>query len=61
MSNESIVILATIAALVGVLVGYIIGEQAGRNAQWCDDFIERGHRERARRDRIGRFREKATR
>jgi len=49
-----------LAACIGAVIGHVIGERRGRDAQWCDDFIDAGRRERARRDSAGKFRRLAT-
>ena len=60
MSSTAIVALVLLSALVGLLVGWICGRNEGRDAQWVDDFIDAGRRERERRDAQGRFRKQSS-
>jgi hypothetical protein len=60
MSPAAIVTLCGICATVGFVVGWVCGETTGRDAQWCDDFINAGRRERERRDSRGRFKKHST-
>lgn len=39
----------------GLLVGNAAGQKHGRDAQWIDDFIDAGKRDRARRNRLGQY------
>jgi hypothetical protein len=51
--------LLSIALVVGVALAafwsYKVGRQRGRNEQYVDDIIAAANRDRARRDRRGRF------
>ena len=58
MSAAAILFLALLAAASGALVGFVFGRENGRDAQWVDDFIAAGKRERERRDARGRFKVK---
>ena len=60
MSAAAILFLALLAAASGALVGFVFGRENGRDAQWVDDFIAEGKRDRARRDAAGRFKAKAN-
>ena len=55
MSETSIIVMVAIAGLVGLFVGHIVGEQHGRDAQWCDDYMDRAREANRRRDAYGRF------
>lgn len=55
MSAQAIVSIVCLAVIVGAAVGYFCGISRGRALQWCDDYFEGVDRERAKRDRFGRF------
>jgi len=58
MSATSILILAALSAFAGFVAGYIVGDRNGRACEWCDRLFSDIEKERARRDRLGRFRAK---
>lgn len=62
MTPQSILVLCILAFVVGCLVGHVlgfsVGVRRGRDAQWVDDFIEAGFRDRARRNHLGQFKGK---
>jgi hypothetical protein len=46
--------------LMGNTVGFYFGKQYGADSQWVDDFLANARREQARRDKLGRFKERNT-
>lgn len=65
MSAQAIVTLCLLALGVGGIVGHVLGfwtgVRRGRDAQWVDDYIAAGQRDRARRERNGQFKAKEAR
>jgi membrane protein DedA with SNARE-associated domain len=64
MSAQAIVPVVCLAVIVGAAVGYFCGRAEGiahgRAEQWVEDYFAKVQRERARRDKIGRFKPKGT-
>lgn len=64
MSASAITIAVLLGSIVGAIVGFIVGREQGRaegrDAQFVDDFIAAGERDRSRRDAAGRFKSKAS-
>ena len=50
-------LLAALALAAGLLIGRAIGERRGRAAQWVDDYLASAAKDRARRNRLGQFKE----
>lgn len=55
MSATATVVMVLLGSLTGFVIGWVCGETMGRDAQWCDDFIAAGRKDRERRDKLGRF------
>jgi hypothetical protein len=60
MSIAAIIVYLIIAGALGFIVGNHIGYAEGRNVQWVDDWLAQARREAARRDKLGRFKERNT-
>lgn len=60
MSTTAILITAALAFVCGYLVGNHVGYHEGRDTQWVDNFLAQARREAARRDKLGRFKERNT-
>jgi len=64
MSTTLAITLISSSLVIGFCVGWLVGEQSGvergRDTQWMADFFGRIEREKARRDKRGRFKSNAN-
>ena len=60
--NEYIILFyfCVVCFVTGYGFGWRFGERRGRDTQWIDDFLANARREAARRDKLGRFKERNT-
>jgi hypothetical protein len=54
------IVTSLVVALVGYWAGWKEGKRYGADTQWIDDFLANARREAARRDKLGRFKERNT-
>lgn len=60
MTAADFIFCALIAAAAGVLLGYSIGFQKGKALGWQEHHFEDIEKDKARRDRLGRFKSSST-
>ena len=62
MNNTEIVTVVALSLVSGLLGGYLWGvrdgEKLGRDKEWMDSFFRSIQKDKARRDRLGRFHSK---
>ena len=60
MISDALTLAATFASggLIGYIVGSLRGRKRGRDEQWVESFLAGEKREKARREKDGRFKTK---
>ena len=62
MNNTELVTVIALSLVSGLLGGYLWGvrdgEKLGRDKEWMDSFFRSIQKDKARRDRLGRFHSK---
>lgn len=56
MSPAALAIIFATSAVLCITLGYVVGHRRGTDAGWCAHLFDCIAKDRARRDRAGRFR-----